>query len=245
MARDAGLLSTMQVFVTDNSCDAIYRESVSVLLQKWAGDETWRFHYIAQPDNRGFGAGHNATIDSLQSDVHLILNPDVVLEPDSLRAGLARMSQSNDIALLSPRVMGPQGKQEFLCKRYPSVWVLFLRAFAPGFLKKRFTRVLEQYEMRDLCSGKEEVEVELASGCYMLIPTGLLKIIGGFDPRYFLYFEDFDVSLRLAGHGRLVYLPAMQIEHHGGYAARKGVLHVLYFVRSGWRFFSSHGWRWI
>jgi GT2 family glycosyltransferase len=79
----------------------------------------------------------------------------------------------------------------------------------------------------------------------MLAPTPALRAVGGFDERYFLYFEDFDLSLRLGEHGRLVFEPAMRIVHHGGYAARKGLRHVRYFLRSGIRFFNDHGWRWI
>ena len=79
----------------------------------------------------------------------------------------------------------------------------------------------------------------------MLAPTGALLGVGGFNERYFLYFEDFDLSIRLRGEGRLLFEPAMQIVHHGGYAARKGFRHVGYFICSGIRFFNDHGWRWI
>ena len=68
---------------------------------------------------------------------------------------------------------------------------------------------------------------------------------GGFDPRYFLYFEDFDWSVRLAKTGQLVYLPSFRIVHHGGGAARKGWRHIRWFVQSGTRFYRRHGWRWF
>jgi GT2 family glycosyltransferase len=85
----------------------------------------------------------------------------------------------------------------------------------------------------------------LASGCFMLVRTEALRAAGGFNDRYFLYFEDFDLSLRLGGQGRLIFNPAMRIVHHGGYAASKGNQHVRYFLRSGLTFFNQHGWRWI
>jgi len=87
--------------------------------------------------------------------------------------------------------------------------------------------------------------VEIASGCCMLVRSSALKAVGGFDQDFFLYFEDFDLSLRLQREGELLFDPAMQAVHHGGYAASKGLAHIRWFVRSGIRFFRLHGWRWI
>ena len=120
-----------------------------------------------------------------------------------------------------------------------------LRGFAPGFIQNLFRQRLDQYEMKSECSSEETVDVVLASGCFMLVRTAALRAIGGFNEDYFLYFEDFDLSLRLGGQGRLVFNPAMRIVHHGGYAASKGMLHVKYFITSGITFFNRHGWRWI
>ena len=129
--------------------------------------------------------------------------------------------------------MGGNGEQEFLCKRYPSVLVLFLRGFAPRFVRRLFNRHLATYEMRDLCSGEHQANVAIASGCFMLLRTSALQAVGGFNEAFFLYFEDFDLSLRLGRLGRLVFDPAMRIVHHGGYAASKGRLHLKYFINSG------------
>jgi GT2 family glycosyltransferase len=79
----------------------------------------------------------------------------------------------------------------------------------------------------------------------MLMRTGALRAVGGFSEDFFLYFEDFDLSLRLARQGRLVFDPVVRIVHHGGYAASKGHLHLKYFIRSGILFFNRHGWRFL
>jgi len=68
---------------------------------------------------------------------------------------------------------------------------------------------------------------------------------GGFDPRYFLYFEDFDWSVRLNRVTKTAYVPAVQIGHHGGGAAKKGFKHIYYFVKSALRFYRRHGWKWF
>jgi len=245
IAAAAGCLEKAVVDVLDNSPDPGQRHRVEETVSRLPPEDVVSVRYTRLPENRGFGAGHNAALEALTSDVHLVLNPDAVLEEDALRAGLARLAAAADIALLSPRVQGVTGAIEYLCRRYPSVLVLLLRGFAPQPIRRLFRRRLDHYEMRDLCTGEQEVDIPLASGCFMLVRTGALRAVGGFDERYFLYFEDYDLSLRLADHGRLVFCPAMRIVHHGGYASSKGFRHVRYFVRSGTRFFHDHGWRWI
>ncbi|MEJ2531295.1 MAG: glycosyltransferase family 2 protein [Halioglobus sp.] len=244
-AAAAGCLGQAVVDVLDNSQDPDLHRRVRDALSQLPSEDVVSVRYTRLPENRGFGAGHNAALDAVISDVHLVLNPDAVLEEDALRAGLARLAAAADIVLLSPRVRGVTGATEYLCRRYPSVLVLLLRGFAPQAIRRLFRKRLDHYEMRDLCTGEREVDIPLASGCFMLVRTAALRAIGGFDERYFLYFEDYDLSLRLASRGRLVFCPAMGIVHHGGYASGKGFRHVRYFIRSGARFFQDHGWRWI
>lgn len=76
----------------------------------------------------------------------------------------------------------------------------------------------------------------IVSGCFMLFRTDALKALGGFDERYFLYFEDFDLSLRAQKLGRVVYYPGVRIQHYGGGAGRKGWRHIKMFLRSALTF---------
>jgi GT2 family glycosyltransferase len=245
VAGDAGLLDRASLLLVDNSqCDA-YRAQIEQDLASWLQGVPLPYSLVAPAANGGYGAGHNVAIGQACSDYHLVLNPDVELADAALLEGLRGLQGEPESVLQSPRVQADDGSQEFLCKRYPSVLVLLLRAFAPGFLRRLFSSRLDNYEYRDLCAGDAEVDVLLASGCFMLVRTPALQAVGGFNEAYFLYFEDFDLSLRLAEHGRLVFNPAMRITHHGGYAASKGGPHLRYFIRAGLRFFSDNGWRWI
>jgi GT2 family glycosyltransferase len=245
VARAAGFLDRVTVDLVDNASDPSYRARLEPELANWSYDDSLSVSYSPQPYNRGFGHGHNTVIARLASQFHLVLNPDVELQPDTLRAGLAALLQGEDIVLACPKVLGRNGEQEFLCKRFPSVLVLLLRGFAPRPVRRLFQRRLASYEMRDVCAGDRPVDVSIASGCFMLVRTAALQVVSGFDDGFFLYFEDFDLSLRLGRQGRLVFDPAMTIVHHGGYAASKGRRHLKYFVQSGLRFFNHHGWRWV
>lgn len=243
-ARRDGLLDAAAVTVVDNGAGAGAGpdSETAQALAVWAGSHTLALTYRPQPSNEGFGAGHNVAFRDAASDYHLVLNPDVELAPEALARGLDLLAREPDIALLSPYVAGPDGRQQFLCKRYPSVLVLLVRGLLP-VLRPLFAARLDHYEMRGACSTGEPVDVEIASGCFMLVRTAALRAAGGFDEGFFLYFEDFDLSLRLREQGRLVFCPQMRIVHHGGFAARKGWRHIRYFLSSGVRFFNRYGWR--
>jgi GT2 family glycosyltransferase len=195
--------------------------------------------------NVGYGAAHNLIINNLDTSFHLMLNPDVVLGKQFLTAGINYLIDHDDVALVVPMASHENSERQFLCKRYPSVLTLFVRGFLPRNLHKLFTKRLARYEMRDLHDGQINKDILIASGCCMLSRSSVLTAVNGFDERYFLYFEDFDLSLRIRQQGRIAYLPTMEIIHGGGYTARKGFSHVRMFIRSAIRFFSAHGWRWL
>src|SRR5690606_33631475 len=97
-----------------------------------------------------------------------------------------------------------------------------LRGFAPAFLKSRFNTRLAAYENRAVVDADVTAPVDLISGCFMLCRTAALQKVGGFNSAFFLYFEDFALSLELAKIGTLLYLPASKIVHFGGDAGKKG-----------------------
>lgn len=245
VAHAAQCLDRVVVEVLDNSSEETFRKSACAAIGGFSHSDFFRITYRGLPENRGFGAAHNLAIQHLDSEFHLVLNPDAELAEDALRIGLCSLQADPGIVLLSPQARGANGAQEFLCKRYPSFLVLLLRPFAPRLIRRIFRKRLDHYEMRDVCADGKEVDILLASGCFMLARTAALQSVGGFNDDYFMYFEDFDLSIRLGKQGRLVFNPAIQIVHHGGYAAKKGRQHINYFIRSGITFFREHGWRWI
>jgi GT2 family glycosyltransferase len=199
---------------------------------------------VSNPHNTGFAAANNQAIHNTHSTFHLVLNPDVELDSTALLNGLRYLQQHENVVALSPACTNGAGTIEYLCKRYPTVFDLLLRGFAPVVLRRLFDSRLARYEYRELAQQQVATAVELISGCFMLCRTAALQQVGGFDERYFLYFEDFVLSLALGRIGELHHVPQCRITHHGGGAARKGWQHIRLFVCSGWRFFNSHGWRW-
>lgn len=201
---------------------------------------------IAGHGNIGYGAGHNLALKQAGSTYHLVLNPDVELAADALEKALAFLDAHAGYGLLTPYICDERGEQQFLCRRFPTVLDLLARGFFPAKLRALFAGRLSRYEMRDVVNDRDMViNPPIVSGCFMLFRTDVLRRLDGFDDRYFLYFEDYDLSLRTHDVSDVVYLPTVRILHHGGGASRKGWLHVRLFVASMVTFFNRFGWKWL
>lgn len=241
-AREAGLLADAHLFVIDNgSPDHAALDRVLVRLEDTT--PAMRVSVIRGHGNVGYGRGHNLGLRRAQSQYHLILNPDVQLDPEALVEGVQFLDQERSVALVAPDVRGPDGQRQFLCRRYPDLLTLLLRGFAPAPLRGWFSGRLARYEMRDLLGDEVVWDIPIASGCFMLARTATLNDLGGFSEDYFLYFEDYDLSIRLRRQASIAYVPGVRIMHLGGGAARKGALHMRLFVESASRFFRTHGWK--
>jgi len=243
--QTAGLEADSLIVVVDNGEDGEQTKQCLLPLTDTLKSAGCGFEYLHGHGNIGYGAAHNLSFQREHRPVHVFMNPDVVLDPDVFVRGCAYLESNADVAMISPEAIDDAGSRQFLCKRYPSVFDLLLRGFGPGFLKKVFARRLARYEMRDLSTREASKEVPIISGCFMLCRSEQIRQAKGFDPDFFLYFEDFDLSLRMSRRAKLAFLPDMKIRHSGGNSARKGVAHIFMFLRSARRFFSLHGWRWI
>ncbi len=242
-ARGAGLVDRSTVWLIDNGSDdpvALDRLAAQALRP----DDDWlRLTVLRGQGNVGYGAGHDLALVRPGGAWRLILNPDVLLEPEAISEGLRFLQRHPDVGLITPHAVDARGARQFLCKRYPSLLVLLLRGFAPESLRRRFQPLLDRYEMRDLPVDEPATGIPIASGCFMLAREGVLRATGGFSSRYFLYFEDFDLSLRVGRLADIAYVPSVRIVHGGGDAARKGGLHQRLFIRSALTFFTTHGWK--
>ncbi len=194
--------------------------------------------------NVGYGRGHNLAIAQATSRFHLVLNPDVDIDPQAFVVASAFFGAHADVGLLAPYIADSVHGTQYLCRRYPSLLDLFVRGFLPPSLRAGFDARLARYEMRDQLNADEIVwDPPIISGCFMWFRTDVLKQLDGFDPRYFLYFEDYDLSLRTHDVARVAYVPSVRVVHYGGGASRKGSAHIRMFAASAYRFFNRFGWR--
>ncbi|MGA8032725.1 MAG: glycosyltransferase family 2 protein [Casimicrobiaceae bacterium] len=247
-AQGADVLKTVHLALIDNSEDPATAGHIADLGRARFADAPVHVMYLSGHANIGYGAAHNLVLHGTGSDYHLVLNPDAELAPDALVNAIRWMDAHADVGALAPAATGPGGERQYLCKRYPSVLDLLLRAYAPRWLRRVFSRRLARYELRDVVDAdppRDAVGIPMLSGAFMLVRREAIDRSGGFDPGFFLYFEDFDWSRRLAAIMRNAYVPSVRIVHHGGGAGRKGLRHLHWFVASGVRFYRKHGWKWL
>jgi GT2 family glycosyltransferase len=243
IARQLDSIQAVSLTVIDNSTDPRIHDELGKLLATAWQVPAAEPRLLPQQHNLGYGRAHNIAITASTMDYHLILNPDVVLAREALHHAVEFMQAHSRTALLTPSVCNANDQREYLNKDYPDVTTLLLRGFAPAMIKKHFTARIARYELRDSNPLQERHDIPLASGCFMFCDTARLQQIGGFSNSYFLYFEDYDLSMRIHAVGEIAYTPAVSIVHYGGNAAKKGVRHIFLFIRSAITFFNQHGWK--
>ncbi|HVE50122.1 MAG TPA: glycosyltransferase family 2 protein [Casimicrobiaceae bacterium] len=248
-AREDGAVRTVALALIDNSGDRSVAKDAIRLAQARFKDSNVQMTFLHGHANIGYGAAHNLVLHGSGADYHLVLNPDVELAPDAIAVGVRWLAEHTDIGAVAPEMFDGDGEnQEYTCRRYPSVLDLLLRGFAPRFMRALFRQRLDRYEMRDVVDSdpeREIIDIPSMSGACLLVRRSAIDATGGFDPKFFLYFEDYDWTVRLNRITRTAYLPAMHVRHHGGGAAEKGLRHILWFIKSGVRFYGKHGWKWV
>lgn len=204
-----------------------------------------RLRLLPGGDNVGFGRGHNAILEAVDSDLHVICNPDVTVPPDILAASVAALRERPDVALVAPRLSFPDGRPQPSLRRDPTVLDLALRRILPGMGRRLLPGRMARYEMAD-SDPSAAPDVPVCTGAVMVCRTEALREVGGFDARYFLYFEDADLcrTLRLAGW-RVVHDPAVTARHVWARAPHHAPRMTAIMVRSALRYFLKWGVRWL
>lgn len=192
--------------------------------------------------NLGYGTGHNVAIkDAIEKggDYHVVINPDVYFEEEVLEKLIAYMDSDEQVGLVMPKVLYPTGEIQFLCKLLPTPMDLIGRRFIP--LKSYVTTKNYNYELR--WTGYDKVmDVPSLSGCFMFMRLSIIRKIGGFDERYFMYAEDLDLCRRIGEVSKTVYYPDVQIYHEYAKGSYKNRKLLKYHICSVIKYFNKWGW---
>lgn len=194
------------LYIVDNDSTD---DTIELLHRHFPANRFPNLEILQEKQNRGFGGGHNHILHKLTSKYHAVINPDIFLKNDVLTEMAHYMDAHEEIGLLSPRICFPDGREQILGKRNPSLRYL---------VASRFKRddpnnpLLREYAMLDEGSD-HPFEIENASGCFMLLRTSLLQKTGGFDPRYFMYFEDADLTRTIRKYAKAICYPLVTVYH--------------------------------
>lgn len=240
-----GALGEVDLLMVDNGPGRGWGDRIQEVLEEvWDVDGVGPVEVHPAKRNLGYGRGHNLGILRCRKRYYLVLNPDAVMDEDALVKAVGFMEENSEVGMLAPRVRAGAGDNQHLCKEDPNMTDLFLRGFAPRLIQSKFQARLNRYAIADMGIKESRIGLPVLSGCFLFCRTRALQQAGGFDPRYFLYFEDNDLSRMVRKIAPLAYEPAVVIEHFGGGASRKGLAHIRMFCVSAWKYFQKHGWDW-
>lgn len=204
-----------------------------------------RAHYIHNPSNPGFGAAHNIAIsESIKegSKYHLVLNPDIYFESGNLETLFKFMESNREVGHVMPKVLYPDHSIQYLCKTNPTVFDLFARRFLPNFVKPWFKDKMDAYEYKDKDYNQVMYNIPYLSGCFMFLRTEILKKVGFFDDRIFMYIEDADLTRRFLQISKTAYLPDAVVYHHFAKGSHKNWKLTWYSIHGAFIYFNKWGW---
>lgn len=180
---------------------------------------------------KGFGANHNSAFRLLDEqggkDVFCVLNPDTTVSAGALVSLARRLAEEPQLGVLAPVVLDPSGKEEDSMRRLPTPWTL-VRKLLGG---------------REGNSYRREGDLLLpdwVAGVCMLFPWEVYRRFGGFDEKFWLYYEDVDLCCRVRDGGlRVAVDPDIRITHDARRSSRRDPRMLRFHIASAGRFFSS------
>ena len=201
--------------------------------------------YIYTGANLGFGKANNIAMQkSIEEGVkyHLLVNPDISFDKGVVKAMADFMDDNPDVGLLTPKVLYPDGTIQYLCKLIPTPFDLIgRRFFGWGPFRKFVDQRNKLFELQHT-SYNRQMDVPILSGSFMMLRTSVLKEVGLFDERYFMYLEDFDLCRRMGEVSRTVFNPEVVVVHEyekGSYFNRRLFK---YHIISALKYFTKWGW---
>lgn len=221
----------LKIFLIDNSPTDDLRAVV--------GD---KIEYIHNPSNPGFGAAHNIAIKKAiesGSQYHFIVNPDIYFTEDVITPMVNYMKQNEGVGMMMPQILNTDGTVQNSPKLLPSPYSIFMRK-----LKKPtsiYNKFIDKYELR-FVSPDAIYNAPILSGCFILLNLQAIKEIGMYDPKFFMYFEDWDLSRRMHQKYKTIYFPKVSVYHGYESGANKNSKLFKIFINSAITYFNKWGW---
>lgn len=214
------------LFVVDNgSTDG----TVDIIREKYP-----KVKIIRNEDNLGFGHGHNKVLRLIDSEYHVVINPDISMDMDAITPLCEYLEEHVNVAMITPMVLNEDGTQQHLPKYCPSIRHVIISKFKPfKYLRKEYTR-----ENENLTTP---TRIEFCTGCFFVIRTSAFKELEGFDQRFFMYCEDADLSRRIRIFNEIIFYPYAHVIHKWKRDNTKNLKGVFRFMTSLLKYFIKWG----
>lgn len=200
-----------EVFVVDNAS--------SDGSQKMVKNRYPKAILIENSENVGFAAANNQAIAIAEGKYVLLLNSDTIVHDDVLQCSVGYMDTHDDVGVMGCRVLNTDGTLQPTCSQFPSLLNLIL--LTTGLWKLSWPAFFDRYQMRNW-ERKNEREVDVVSGCYMLVRSEAITQVGILDESFFFFGEETDWCKRFQNAGwKIRFAPVGHITHHGGGSVKK------------------------
>ncbi len=214
----------MEVFVIDNASADGTPEMVKRDLP--------RVHLIENAENRGFAAANNQGMKMAAGRYVLLLNSDTIVLDGAVDKMTAFADRHPDAGVIGCRVLNRDRTLQPTCFMYPSVLNMFL-----------FATCLNKLFPRSRFFGREQMtwwkrddvrEVEVVTGCFMLVRRDAMERVGLMDERFFMYGEETDWCFRFRHAGwKVMFAPDGQIIHLGGASSSQAANEMTLQLKAG------------
>lgn len=208
---DNSSMMNVQVIVVDNdskdgSCEMLEKQFPSVIL-------------IRNKENRGFASANNQAFEYCTGKYILLLNSDTIVLDDALLRSVNFLEENKEVGGMGCRVLNTDRTLQRTCSGFPTLGRLLFMTLGLDRLKSfsAFDSYLYRFWERN-----DIREVEVISGCYLMVRKEVLDDTGKLDERFFFFGEETDWCYRMAKTGwRLLFFPYARIVHHGGGSVKK------------------------
>jgi len=200
-----------------------------------------KLRYVFNGANLGYGKAHNIALRESaydKTDFHLVMNSDIQVHAEDIDAMHDWMIANPEVGQLMPKVVNPDGSQQYLAKRLPRPIDVFGRRFLPAWMIAKRNK---RYELRDLDLARP-INAPYLSGCFMFLRTKAVVEAGLFDERYFMYPEDIDLTRTIHRHYLTLYYPAWTIVHAHARSSYNNQHMLRIHIRNMCRYFHKWGW---
>jgi GT2 family glycosyltransferase/lipopolysaccharide/colanic/teichoic acid biosynthesis glycosyltransferase len=202
-----------EVIVVDNASDD---GSVEMLKQKFPAVKI-----IINDRNIGFAAANNRALKDANGKYILLLNPDTVVQEDTLRVMCDFLDRDESVGLAGCKILNPDGSLQLACRRsYPTPWVAFTKIVGLSTLFP-MSKLFGRYNLAYL-DPDGSYEVDAVSGSFMFIRRSLIADVGELDEQFFMYGEDLDLCYRIKKAGwKIYYVHSTKVIHYKGESVRR------------------------
>lgn len=226
-----------EVLIVDNKSPD---DSVKIVQEKYLSvpEINAKTKLFFHDKNEGFGIGNNTGIENSQGEYVLLLNSDTKLSPENLQTMVEFMDSRTDVGGATCKLVKADGEIDPASRRAePNLVRSFFRLFGLQYL---FPKLFGRYNLLHK-DPNQESEIESCSGAYLIMPGKLVKQVGGFDSRFFMYAEDLDLcrKIREAGY-KIWWYPKTTCIHYRGQSTKYTPQKMIYaFYEAMWLYYKK------